>query len=224
MDVKPGSSKNVDDELTNDEKSFARKIAGKIGWLPRGTRPDLVFAQIEMSTKFTNGKVKDLNHAAKVNRTIKDSESSLFISNLGSVEDWSIEVSTDAYLGIIKDRVISTEAHLFLIRDQGGNCAHIVWQANKIKRVVDSSLAAEALSLLVGLEEAIYLREIIKEIFKLKDKSIPVHAIVDNKGLTDAFHSPTPVTDRSIRRDIGAIKQMMSQKDDLSVQRCPGSE
>ena len=40
----------------------------------------------------------------------------------------------------------------------------------KIRTMVDSSLAAEALSLLAGLEEAIYLREIVEEIFKLKDK------------------------------------------------------
>ena len=224
INVKPGRAKDVDDELTDDEKSLLRKIAGKVGWLARGTRPDLVFAQIEMSTKFTNGKVKDLNQAAKVTRKIKDSESSLFISNLGSVENWSIEVSTDASLGNLNEGVSSTEAHLILIRDQEGNCAPIMWQANKIKRVVDSSLAAEALSLLAGLEEAIYLREIIEEIFKLKNKSVPVHAIVDNKGLTDALHSTTPVTNRRFRRDIGAIKQMMSQKEVLTVQWCPGSE
>jgi len=30
--------------------------------------------------------------------------------------------------------------------------------------------------------KAIYLREIVEEIFKLKDKSVPIHAIVENKG------------------------------------------
>ena len=213
LDLKPERARNVEDELEIEEKSLLRKIAGKIGWLARGTRPDLIFSQIEMSTKFINGRVKDLNQAAKITRKVKDSESSLFISNLGPIEDWIIEVSTDASLGNLNDGVNSTEAHLIIIKDSKSKCAPIMWQANKIRRVVDSSLAAEALSLLAGLEEAIYLREIVEEIFKLKDKTVPVYAIVDNRGLVDAVHSTAPVTDRRLRRDIGAIKQMLNQKE-----------
>ena len=61
FDIKPDRAKQVDDDLTIEEKWLLRKVAGKLGWLGRGSRPDLTFAQVEMSTRFVNGKVKDLN-------------------------------------------------------------------------------------------------------------------------------------------------------------------
>ena len=62
-----------------------RVVAGRIGWLARGTRPDLTFAQIEISTKFVNGKVRDLITAAKALRKTKSGESFLLIRGLGPV-------------------------------------------------------------------------------------------------------------------------------------------
>ena len=42
-DVKPESTKYPKKELTDEDKSTLRKVAGKIRWLARGTRLDLVF-------------------------------------------------------------------------------------------------------------------------------------------------------------------------------------
>ena len=100
----------------------------------------------------------------------------------------------------------------------------MIWSANKIKRIVDSTLEAECLSLLSGLKEAIYLREVIEEIFNLKDKEIPVKAIVDNKSTVEAIHSTAPVEDKKLRRDVARIKQMLSLKEIRSVSWCPGKE
>ena len=97
-DIKPDHAKQVDDDLTVEEKSLLRKVAGKLGWLGRGSRPDLSFAQVEMSTRFVNDKVKDLNQAAKAARKVKDSDSFFLVKNLGPVEGWTIEVDTDASL------------------------------------------------------------------------------------------------------------------------------
>ena len=73
-----------------------REVAGgKIGWLGRGTRPDLLFSQVELSTKFGKGKVSDLNQAAKLIRKVKEGESFIIIKNISNLEDWYVEVSTD---------------------------------------------------------------------------------------------------------------------------------
>ena len=89
-DIKPDHAKQVDDDLTVEEKSLLRKVAGKLGWLGRGSRPDLSFAQVEMSTRFVNGKVKDLNQAAKAAHKVKDSDSFFLVKSLGPVEGWTI--------------------------------------------------------------------------------------------------------------------------------------
>ena len=40
FDVIPERAKQVDDELNDEERSQLRKVAGKVGWLGRGSRPD----------------------------------------------------------------------------------------------------------------------------------------------------------------------------------------
>ena len=42
--VAPARSKQPDSPLSAKEKSTLRGIAGKLGWLARGTRPDLLFS------------------------------------------------------------------------------------------------------------------------------------------------------------------------------------
>ena len=73
--------------------------------MARGTRPDLVFPQVEMSTKHGRSKVRDLIQASKLMRKVKDSESFFMIKGLGPVEDWTIEVSTDASLSNLNDQL-----------------------------------------------------------------------------------------------------------------------
>ena len=69
-----------------------------------------------------------------------------------------------------------------------------------------------------------YLREVIEEVFNLRDKSVPVKAIVDNKSTVDAIHSTAPVEDKKLRRDVARIKQMLNTKEIQSVSWCPGKE
>ena len=68
------------------------------------------------------------------------------------------------------------------------------------------------------------MREVIEEVFNLRDKSVPVKAIVDNKSTVDAVHSTAPVEDKKLRQDVARIKQMLNTKEIQSVSWCPGKE
>ena len=46
--------------LSAGELSKFRSVVGKINWVVQGTRPDLAFELIQMSTKFQNANVDDL--------------------------------------------------------------------------------------------------------------------------------------------------------------------
>ena len=70
-EMEPERAIDGDSVLTEAERSQLRQVAVRIGWLGRGCRPHLVFSQIEMSTKFLNGKVKDLKEALKAVRKVK---------------------------------------------------------------------------------------------------------------------------------------------------------
>ena len=131
---------------------------------------------------------------------MKDSKFSMIIKDIGDEKDWYVEVSTDASLCNLNNGVSSTAAKVILVVNKvTGICVPISWHCNKISRVVDSTLAAECLSLKEGLHEAIYVRQVIKELLGLKDKSVPIHGIVDNKGTVDAVHSTTNVSDKKLR-------------------------
>ena len=225
VDVRPERAKQTNDDLQPEEKSTLREVAGRIGWLGRGTRPELLFSQVEMSTKFVNGKVSDLNQASKIIRKVKGSECFIVIKNIGDVEDWCVEVSTDASLCNLNNGVGSTGAKVVLLVNKvTGLCAPVSWQCNKISRVVDSTLAAECLSLKEGLHEGVYVRQVIEEIFGMKDKSIEVHGIVDNRGTVDAIHSTTSLKDKKLRRDVAGIKEMMNEGEVTRVTWCAGKE
>ena len=58
----------------------------------------------------------------------------------------------------------------------------------------------------------------------LASENIPVHGIVDNKGVVDAIHSTAPVVGRKLRRDIGAIKQLLNQREVTGISWCAGKE
>ena len=222
FDVKPDRARNPTAELTPEEVSTIRKVAGKIGWLARGSRPDLIFSQIEMSTKGGKSQVRNLIHASKLIRKIKDSASFFLIKNLGHVKNWRLVVSTDASLSNLNDGVDSTGAYIILMTDDEKNCAPLAWNGSKIKRIVSSTLEAETLALVEGVKEAVYLREVVEEVFGLEPRTLEVHALVDSKSTVDAIHSTAPVEDRRLRRDIGIIKQTLNAKEIHSVKWIPG--
>ena len=95
--------------------------------------------------------------------------------------------------------------------------APISWRANKIRRVVSSTLAAEALALQEGIDESIYLQRMLSEM----SLAVPIHVYVDNRGLVDALHSTKLVQDRRLRIVIGALKQTM-EREINAVKWCPG--
>ena len=73
-----------------------------------------------------------------------------------------VVVFTDASLCNISDGTGSTGAHIVWLVDNHGKCCPLSWHANKIKRVVRSTIAAEALSLQEGLESSFIIEKCLK--------------------------------------------------------------
>ena len=80
-------------------------------------------------------------------------------------------------------------------------CGPIAWHAYKVKRVVRSTIAAGGLSLLEGVEEAIYLRGVFEELLGIGPGSVPIEAYVDNKSVVDAEQ----VEHKRLRLDVAAL-------------------
>ena len=200
-------------DMTFDELSMLRKMTGQLNWTVRSTRPDLSFSMIACSTHFKGGTVADLKYAKKTLTSLKQNDTILRIANLEDFKKVEIWLFTDASYGNLNGGTDSTQGYvLFLVRPDTGKCAPIDWRANKIDRVVTSTLAAEAVSLTRGLDAAVAFKWTLQQLLG-EEGNVPVRAIIDNKDTYDSVHSTTDVTERKLRREIGGIKQMLKSKD-----------
>ena len=55
----------------------------------------------------------------------------------------------------------------------------IAWTSNKVRRVVGSTAAAEALSLHMATSHTIYLREVLAETLGVEAAVIPIKCFID---------------------------------------------
>lgn len=212
VEVSPQRALQKKQLLTSSEQTHLRELVGRINWAVQGSRPDIGFDMVELSTRFHEGKVEDLTRAMKIIRRLKVEDASVVFPSLGEPSRWKIVVFTDAAHANICDGLGSVGAHAVFLCNPAGRCCPLSWQACKLKRVVTSSLAAEALSLQEGLKSSIYLKHILCEIMNVSATSLPIVAYVDNKGLVEAVHSTRLVSDKQLRINIGAIKDSMKSE------------
>ena len=221
--IDPKQALNKQSPLTADEQTEYRQLIGQMNWAVQGTRPDMAFELIDLSTKLKQGNVSDMARAIKVINRLKDIRSINSFPNLSSkTSDWKIVVFTDASLCNINDGTGSTAGYIVWLVDHQGKCCPLSWHAGKIKRVVRSTIAAETLSLQEGLECSFYYRKMIEDIFGISNKTVPIVAYVDNKSVIEAVYSTKLVDDKRLRVDIAAISESLERNEIQEIKWCPG--
>ena len=219
--VKPQRASQKHFDLSMNEHTQLRSLAGKLNWAVQGTRPDMAYDLVEISTKFKNAQVVDLLQVIKSMKHLKDYDCKVFFPNLGPISGWKILLFADASHANLNDGVSSMRAYIIFLVGQNRKCCPLSWNGNKIKRVVRSTIAAETLSLQEGLEDAMYLKNILKQLIKVQE--LPIIAFVDNRSVVEAVHSTKLVDDKRLRIDIGAIKQSLEKKEISAIRWCPGN-
>ena len=197
-------------ELSDKEYTLFRSIVGSMNWLAHGTRPDILFDLIDLSMKFNKANVEDLCRAMKIMKKLVDIASFVRYPALDSdMSKWKIITFTDAALHNLADGHSSTAGRVIFLGDTFDKCCTLSWKSNKIKRVVRSTLAAEALSLQEGIEESLYLQQLLVELLDVK---VPISAYIDNKSTLDAVNSTKLVDDKRLIVDIAAIQEELREK------------
>ena len=204
--------KQKDERMEIPELSHLRHMVGTLNWTVGCTRPDLSFDMINLSTKFKGGKVEDLVMAKKILVNLQRNAAYVTISNVQPVKQCKIWCYSDAAFRNLNEGVDSAGGFVILIvNTKSGLCAPIDWKANKIKRKVASTLAAETISLGTALDAAVGIRDMIVEITGGK-VTLQIKALVDNKSCRDAVYSTTSVTERRLRAEIAVIKELEEEK------------
>ena len=221
--LSPKRACQMQEPLMPAEQTVLRELVGRINWAVQGSRPDMAFEMVELSTKSQGGTVADLNRAMKAIRKLKGGDGKVVFPNLGDPVQWKMVVFSDAAHANICNGLGSVGAHAVFLCNCEGRCCPLSWQANKIKRVVRSSLAAEALSLQEGLEDAIYMKHLLCELLSLPATCLPIFSFVDSKGLVEAVHSTRLVDDKRLRINVGAIKDSLAKHEIETVYWLPGT-
>ena len=197
---------------------------GRLNWAVQSSRPDAAaFDMVELSMKFKNGRVGDLQRAVKVLRKPKQDPARVFFSCLGDPEAWKLMVFSDAALTSLWDGVSSMGAHVLFLVGQNGSCCPLSWQANNTKGVVKSTIAAEALTLQEGIDDDIYLRTILTNLLGISHLSLPLEAYVDNRSVVESIHSTKLVDDKRLRLEVGALKESFATGEVSMVRWCLGA-
>lgn len=212
ISISPYRKKQLDNELTLEEKEVLRSKIGQLLWIATQTRPDLSFDVCVAATNFKNALVRDLVACNKIVRKAKSNRVSLKYSNLGLNSDLKLVVFTDAAFANLSDGG-SQGAHLVFLVGKNGKCNLLSWKSKRIRRVVRSTLAAETLAMSDGLDTAFFLATLWNEVLFGNPElpCLPIEVYTDNCSLCAAVHSCKNVIDKRLRIDIGSLREMMQQ-------------
>ena len=198
--------------VTEIERTALHSVVGQLNWAASQTRPDIMFDTCMISTNINRCTVADLLLANKIVRKVKGTEQSIWFPNLGDVTSLSIVVYADASYANLQDGG-SQGGHVVLLVNPDRLCCPLIWSSKRIKRVVKSTIAAETLSLVEGVEAGYLMAAILGELIWKKKKALPVQCFTDNHSLYKAVHSTGQIIDKRLRVDLAILREMVDRKE-----------
>ena len=212
------------EHLNSEEATQYRSLVGSLNWLVQGTRPDLFFQLIELSTKFRNSTVGDLIQVRKIIQKAKDSKCEVCFPDLGPISEWRVVTFTDASFANLNNGTDSCIGYIIFLVGKDDRACPLTWKSGKAKRVVKSTLGAEAMSLLEGIEASIYLKIMIVDVLHLTTQCLPITIVTDHKGLWESLYSTHLTEDRRLRIDLAAAKESLQKAEIQEVRVCSSAQ
>ena len=125
-------------------------------------------------------------------------------------EQLELVLFSDASLGNLEDGG-SQGGYVIFLKGTNGKTNPVSWQSKKIRRVVRSTLASEALSLADGVDCVISMSMLLNELLfdKYDANKIPIKCYVDNNDLYQATYSEKHVIERRLRIELNSLKELI---------------
>ena len=199
-----------DQLVDEDSQCDFRSMVGKLGWLAKNARPDLGFDSLMLSTKVGKATANDFKQVVKIVKKLKAEPTDMKFQDLGSIVDWRIDGHGDAGYRSLPDKVSSCGSQVILITNKKTQMQCVVsWRCKKIKRVVSSSTAAEALAANDTLDEMFYIKEVLKEVIGIDAESIPLELYTDSKNLYKSVMSTSLNENPRLRTDVAKLQESL---------------
>ena len=195
--------------LEPKEITLLRSKIGQINWITNQSRPDMAFDSCIASNSTKNPTINDILLINKIIRKMGGQNIVLKYPNKLQIKKSHIVAFCDASHANLPDRG-SQGAYLIFIIDEIGHYCLISWQSKRIKRVVNSSLAAECLSAVETAEECMLIKTTMKHLLGIQ---MSIHILSDNKSLVDATHTTNQMENKRLQIDISILREMMENQE-----------
>ena len=151
----------------------------QFNWLAAQTRPDFLFEYCNLLGKIKSPTIDDAKRANKLVNKIKSEEIVMTLKKEHNLADSKLLVFCDASFANMSGGGSQGGYIIFWSDAFGNNINLIAWQSHRIKRIMNSILAAEAMAPIETSGKACWIRCIISEIFPTI--AIPVISLTDSK-------------------------------------------
>ena len=195
-------------KLDLEEVAELRKISGQVNWVATQSRPDAAFDSCYIGNSLKSATVKNVKETNKVIRRLKSEDVSLLFPSTFDFGSCEIVTFCDSGFANLPD-CGSQEGVITFLVDQNGCYCVVAWYSKRIKRVVNSSLAAECLAAVDAAETSILLRAKLQELLCLVDRTIKISILSDSKSLVDNVHSSTSVDNKRLQIDVAILREMI---------------
>ena len=162
-------------------------MIGQFNCLAAQTRPDILFECCALLGKIKRPTVDDARRANKLVNKIKSEEIVMTLKKEDNLADSKLLVFCDPSFANMSGGGSQGGYIIFWSDAFENNINPIAWQSHRIKRIVNSTLAAEAMALIKASGKAYWIRCIINKIFPTI--AIPVICLTDTKTLYHAEKS-----------------------------------
>ena len=147
------------ERLSEEGQVEFRGLVCKTGWLARCSRPDIVFDHVTLSICTGQAWVGDMKQAMKVMRKLKGEMMEMKITALGKIDDLKIEGWGDAGYKSLPDKVSNCGGQVIMSKDMRKDVSVVIsWGRRKLKRIGNSLIVTEVLSLSDTMGEDIFMR------------------------------------------------------------------
>ena len=148
--------------MNKAEKDQLRAKIVQLIWISNQTRPDISFDVSTLASSLNNATVNEIYCNKIISKVYHNSYQLNYIK---INREQKIVVCTDVSCGNVKNGG-NQGAHLIFLMGENNFCNLVNWQLKQLKHVAQSLLTAETILLLNGLESALYMKELFKELYK----------------------------------------------------------
>lgn len=135
----------------------------------------------------------------------------LCFPNLGNLKKAKLMTYADASFNNLGEGA-SQGAYINFIIGDNGKFAPLAWQSKKLQRVVKSTLGAETMAFLSGVESCFLFSAMLQELLG-EQKRVQIIGCTDSRSLTDASYSSKTLEDSRLKIDIAVLRDYLRQKE-----------